>query len=1072
MRRLGEQIGFLLALTIWVLPQLASAQTNLPVFQSMTSPVTPGHVPVWITDGVVGDSGPATNGAMTELGITNTGTPFCINDQPISGLSGYHELCLGANSLGGGLVSYQNYAGAAALPLQLNINGTFYPIPGSISGLPTVAGNAQLQAEPSSFGALVVREAFQSGYSGPVVFYQPSLNPCTLNSGAGDGGSQVLTSDGRCWLAILDPGRLDIRIWGAIGSADSTAAINAAQAYARTLGGSGKVYIPSAGSPYKMAGTNPGLGTNGACLNVQDGDVIYGDRLSGVGSGGTPLVGSASEILCTAQVDGISMPSNSRVNNVQISNLVIAQTSWTAGTTDGRSSCIHRSLATGWLLTNVVCKDFPVGINNDFTATGGGGEDTIQNLVITDQDGYPVPNTGYPSFGIWSHIGASLFQMQDENVSAGAMYLGQQLSQAYTGFTGSPTTTFTVDLSNRWGANSHWPLFSAKGLTVLLNGVPQTLQQNYILHDVTPGAPSATIWGSTVTSTYTAGSNTVSIASANGLPTSVSCSGSGVYPCSPAIGVTGYGIPPGTYVAAISGTTVTLGNAEGLSPWISRIGNLTFAELFIAAQPGCNFVNADNQTAPVRSNCGQIINVIMQSAVDPTQMRITWDDPWGIAGIWLNNGATDNAFYGMEIGSVDTAFISAPGTGGRNLVRPDYIQIMVRCADDWAAGDDIYCPNSSSSTFGAFMDGMNKYGWLGDNNTSSILRVNNTSSGSVNPLGNALPESTALPRNVLLCGDLSACPWTSWPVNNSTTRPNIGTTPTYTADGWAVWGGASSNVFVQDADGGEVSAQRQVGSSDTTQICIAQIVSPDDMASLKTGNVANPAAGVLSAVLNVGANFSAAKGIEVKVISGTAIGEGMAALQGGTWTGQATVLDVFEPGSGKRQTWPAGLASTALEAAVEFCATPTGAAGADDSFAVGQIQYEGAYGPTAFLHMSPSYEALRAGRWYRQSYLNHTIPGTASSNAAAATLYLQTTGTTTFGADVQFGAPQMFCTPAITLYSPLSGSAGNAELSTGADVPTSSLNVSGRSFHWATTGTLAGTAGQTLTEQWSASCRL
>jgi hypothetical protein len=83
-----------------------------------SGPVTPGHVPVWVQDHVIADNSVQ---PLNSLQITGTGTPFCVNDGPITGP--YHALCLGASANGGGLVSYNAYGGAAAAPLQCNING-------------------------------------------------------------------------------------------------------------------------------------------------------------------------------------------------------------------------------------------------------------------------------------------------------------------------------------------------------------------------------------------------------------------------------------------------------------------------------------------------------------------------------------------------------------------------------------------------------------------------------------------------------------------------------------------------------------------------------------------------------------------------------------------------------------------------------------------------------------------------------------------------------------------------------------------------------------------------------------
>ena len=74
------------------------------------------------------------SGYLTEIGITNTGTPFCINDALTSSTSGYHQLCFGANSLGGGLISYQALGGATQLGLNLYLNGTLFPLLGIATG--------------------------------------------------------------------------------------------------------------------------------------------------------------------------------------------------------------------------------------------------------------------------------------------------------------------------------------------------------------------------------------------------------------------------------------------------------------------------------------------------------------------------------------------------------------------------------------------------------------------------------------------------------------------------------------------------------------------------------------------------------------------------------------------------------------------------------------------------------------------------------------------------------------------------------------------------------------------------
>lgn len=100
----------------------------------------PGHAVQQAVAGVLSDAGSALGssqrgvGYITELGITNAGTPFCINDALINAPGGYHQFCLGANALGGGLIAYNAYGGALSLPLNFVVNGVTYAFPFTTGG--------------------------------------------------------------------------------------------------------------------------------------------------------------------------------------------------------------------------------------------------------------------------------------------------------------------------------------------------------------------------------------------------------------------------------------------------------------------------------------------------------------------------------------------------------------------------------------------------------------------------------------------------------------------------------------------------------------------------------------------------------------------------------------------------------------------------------------------------------------------------------------------------------------------------------------------------------------------------
>jgi hypothetical protein len=88
----------------------------------------------------------------------------------------------------------------------------------------------------------VWRSDYAAGNGAPPLFYKPSGSACSLNAGAGDNGSQVASTDGKCWLAVFPSSGLDIREFGAdpTGASDSAAALSAAIAAA----GANKVLVP------------------------------------------------------------------------------------------------------------------------------------------------------------------------------------------------------------------------------------------------------------------------------------------------------------------------------------------------------------------------------------------------------------------------------------------------------------------------------------------------------------------------------------------------------------------------------------------------------------------------------------------------------------------------------------------------------------------------------------------------------------------------------------------------------------------------------------------------------------
>jgi hypothetical protein len=125
------RIAFLI---LSLLSSAALAQSGSTIKQSGT--VTPGHAMMWVTNGVAGDGGTATQGNLTSIGVTASGNGICQNSGPVTGP--YNRICLGATQTGGGTLSVNNFGGATG-GLTFLVNGAAQTIPTVTT--PTTTGN-------------------------------------------------------------------------------------------------------------------------------------------------------------------------------------------------------------------------------------------------------------------------------------------------------------------------------------------------------------------------------------------------------------------------------------------------------------------------------------------------------------------------------------------------------------------------------------------------------------------------------------------------------------------------------------------------------------------------------------------------------------------------------------------------------------------------------------------------------------------------------------------------------------------------------------------------------------------
>ena len=100
--------------------------------------------------------------------------------------------------------------------------GLLAPLPASAEITPTANSNAALSAMASGSANQVLRLGYAAAGDSPPVVYKPSPSSCPLNAGAGDGGSEIPTSDGKCWLAQFG-GSVDFSDFGGSVTADADA---------------------------------------------------------------------------------------------------------------------------------------------------------------------------------------------------------------------------------------------------------------------------------------------------------------------------------------------------------------------------------------------------------------------------------------------------------------------------------------------------------------------------------------------------------------------------------------------------------------------------------------------------------------------------------------------------------------------------------------------------------------------------------------------------------------------------------------------------------------------------------
>ena len=354
-----------LALALSLLASPALAQSN-PVYQS-GSPATPGQVPYYISNGIIGTGATANNSPITSLGITNSNlSSFCISSQRAA-VGNRQQMCFGVQDTGPAQISLQNYGSDPSETLNFNINGIIYPFPGALSTItvgttPVNAGTPGtcLTDNGGVVGTQTCSVSSITALTGDVTATGPGSSLATLttvNGNVGTWGSQalipIITVNGKGLITAAS----NVNVGIVIGTSPiiSGSAADVLYNNGGVLGNKAITTFLSAGTAISITGSTTAsiacnLGTSsapgclqpdGTIITVSLGNITVAKATSGAfgvieGDGSTVTL-SAGVLSCTTATSsqiGCARPDNATITiSGGVLTSTAAATSITVGTT-------------------------------------------------------------------------------------------------------------------------------------------------------------------------------------------------------------------------------------------------------------------------------------------------------------------------------------------------------------------------------------------------------------------------------------------------------------------------------------------------------------------------------------------------------------------------------------------------------------------------------------------------------------------------------------------------------------------------------------------------------------------